>query len=203
MLVIIIIFLAITFTLAGVLVMGAVPKIFQTGEQVNQTQTTLNQTHLFLMEQEARDNQTKYEDQARLNQTIFQIQHEDLAREIQQQTENTERDKQRYLIINETNTSLNRLEDNIMLYINESTERSLQGAQERQKIMDEILNISKQHDKVAKDHDMISREVGNVTNKVDQNLYRYGENSIKQLQEIIDNQKLIFQMLNNNNETKK
>jgi hypothetical protein len=58
MLIIIIIFLGIVFSLAGVLAMGAIPEIFKQGEQLDQA---LIQQH----EYEARANQTLHEDVAR------------------------------------------------------------------------------------------------------------------------------------------
>src|SRR5688572_30294034 len=101
-LLIIIIFLVVTISLASLLVMGAVPKIFQTGEQINQTQTLINQTK-----------------------------HEDDARDIQ-----------RYLIVNETNNSMNNVEQHLVELINETREdekqaekRSATGAAERKQIL--------------------------------------------------------------------
>jgi type II secretory pathway pseudopilin PulG len=69
MLFFIIIFLAIVVTMSAILAMGAVPKIFQTGEQVNKTQETLNQTQLIIMAQQQRDNQTRHEDEEREKQS--------------------------------------------------------------------------------------------------------------------------------------
>lgn len=68
-LLIIIIFLGVTFSLAGILVMGAVPKIFQSADKINQTQEIVNETLLQQHEDQARLNQTIHEDQARRNQS--------------------------------------------------------------------------------------------------------------------------------------
>jgi hypothetical protein len=161
--------------------MGAIPKIFQTGQQVNETAVTLNQTQLFLMEQEARENQTLYEmqheDLARQNQTIYELEHE-----------NEQRDRQRYLIINETNNSMNRLEEHLMDFIHTSEKRSEKGQKERQMIIDDILNISKQHDKVAADHDKIQIEVANQTNQTYDLLDKVAE---RNYQGTLDNQNLL------------
>jgi hypothetical protein len=123
--------------MAAILVMGAIPKIFQTGEQVNQTQSTLNQTQLFLQEQKARDNQTRHEDEAR--------------------------DAQRNQIIKDTNKSLLELEQRLVKFMNESQTRSEKGQQERQKIIDNIINIQQQHNSVSKDHDILQMKVENTT----------------------------------------
>jgi hypothetical protein len=141
MLAIIIIFLGITFSLAGLLVMGAVPELFKQGDQLDQA---LIQQH----EDEARENQTKHEDQ---------------ARDIQYQMENAARDKQRDQIVKETNKSINNLEQRLVKFINESSNRSVAGAVERQLILDNILNVSKRTDVVVKDHDIIQNQVANQT----------------------------------------
>jgi hypothetical protein len=137
MLTIIIIFLSMSILMAAILTMGAVPKIFRTGEQVNQTQSTLNQTQMFLQEQAARDKQTRHEDAAR--------------------------DSQRNQIVKETNKSLNDLEQRLVKFMNESAKRSEIGSIEREVLLDNILNISKQHTIVAKDHDQIQNDVANQT----------------------------------------
>jgi ElaB/YqjD/DUF883 family membrane-anchored ribosome-binding protein len=160
-LLIIIIFLVIVISFASILVMGAIPKIFQTGEKVDQ--------------QFEFEKQTKHEDDAR--------------------------DEQRYLIINETNNSLNRIENNLRDFINESENRSAAGAAERKQILNQLLNVTKQHERVSIDHDSISNDVKNVTHNVDENLYRYGENSVIKLDEIRAAQEKILKLLNN--ETKK
>ena len=162
MLTIIIIFISMSILMAAILVMGAVPKIFQTGQQVNQTQATLNQTQMFIQEQAARDKQTRHEDQARFNQT----QHEDNAR-----------DKQANKIVNTVKEDLNRLKNEFFQFVSESEKRSEQANTQRDKlqkdmslaliqnqnITDEILNISNQHKQVAKDHDKIQTDVANQT----------------------------------------
>lgn len=123
---VIIIFIAMMFLMAAVLAMGAVPKIFQTGEKIDQT--------------------------------LIQ-KHEDEARE-----------SQKFQIIQETNKSLNQsmttLENRLYKFMNLSAERSEKGQQERQKIIDEILNVSSQHDKVAKDHNILQTKVQNMTEQI-------------------------------------
>lgn len=68
----------------------------------------------------------QHEDEARANQTL----HEDL-----------ERDKQRLLIINETNASLKDFEQRMQKYISGSENRSQTGASERKEILQK-LNIA-------------------------------------------------------------
>jgi hypothetical protein len=133
MLVIIIIFLAVTFVFAGILIMGAVPELFKQGEQLDQA---LIQQH----EDEARANQTLHEDQAR--------------------------DKQATQIVKETNKSINVLEHRLTKFINESVNRSITGQIERQAIIDNVLNISKQHEIVAKDHNILQVKVQNITEQI-------------------------------------
>jgi hypothetical protein len=127
--------------MAAILVMGTVPKIFQTSDKIDQA---LVQQH---------------EDEARANQTL----HEDLEREKQKSFENEQRDKQRDLIVKETNKSMNDLEQRLVKFMNQSTNRSLAGSLERRVLLDNILNVSQQHDKVAKDHNILQTKVENTT----------------------------------------
>jgi hypothetical protein len=136
-LLIIIIFLAVTFSLAGILVMGAVPKIFQTGEQVNQTQASLNQTQLFIM-------QTQHEDQARENQSNK--------------------------INRETNKSINDLENRLYDFMNLSAKRSEIGAQERQIIINQLQNQTKQIYELLQTADNRNYEVNTMNLKILGNL---------------------------------
>ena len=64
------------------------------------------------------------------------IEHEDLAREKQYAQENAGRDKQRYQIVNDTNSSLKELEQRLQAFILESENRSKVGAAERNRILD-------------------------------------------------------------------
>jgi hypothetical protein len=77
-----------------------------------------------------------------------------------------------------------------MEFIRESENRSLVGAQERKQILNEILNISKQHNIVGVDHDRIQSELGEIigstntmTNETQESLELYGENSLTKLLE--------------------
>lgn len=126
-----------------------------------------------------------------VNQTQIQI-HEDQARE-----------QQKSQIIKETNKSINILQDNLTELMIDSQKRSEKGQSERQTIINEILNVSKQHDKVAKDHDRMQKGISNVTNYIQKELERYGENSIKQFNQILDNQETLIELLTSlNNKTK-
>jgi predicted PurR-regulated permease PerM len=103
---VIIIFLAITFSLAGILAMGAIPELFKQGKQLDQA---LVQQH---------------EDEGRANQSAT--------------------------ILRETNKSITDLEHRLVKFINESTNRSLVGAEERQKIMDNINIVQEKVDNTTK-----------------------------------------------------
>lgn len=139
MLVIIIIFLGVSFLMAAVLVMGAVPKIFQNSETINKTQEIINQTQIQL--------------------------HEDEARE-----------KQKFEIIRETNRSMNEslvnLENRFYQFMNLSAERSEKGQQERAKIIDNILNLSKKQE-------IIQIKVQNMTNEIYDLLKRADERNFQ------------------------
>lgn len=121
MLAVIIIFFAISALLAGFLLIGAIPELFKQSKQLNQTQTIINQTQLFI-------EQKQYEDQARANQTAY----EDKAR-----------DKQATQIVKDTNKSLNVLQNNITKYIKESEQRSQIANKERDSIQTEIISLQK------------------------------------------------------------
>src|SRR5688500_12079501 len=95
-------FLFLAATIMSVVAIMIVVFLMQQQQQQSELEQiimTLNQTKILIHEDKAREEQTL---------------HEDIEREKYQQKENIERDKQRYLIINETNTSLNRLESNVM-----------------------------------------------------------------------------------------
>jgi len=53
-------------------------------------------------------------------------------------------------------------------------------------ISKQIFNVSKEHVSVSKDHDILLLNTGNVTEEIRSNLERYGENSIIQLQNILN-----------------
>ena len=139
MLVIIIIFISVSFLMASVLVMGAVPKIFQNSETINKTQEIINQTQIQL--------------------------HEDESRE-----------KQKFEIIRETNRSMNEslsnLENRFYQFMNLSSERSEKGQQERAKIIDNVLNLSKKQE-------IIQIKVQNMTNEIYDLLKRADERNFQ------------------------
>lgn len=172
MLAIIILFLGAMIITAAILAMGAVPQIFRTAERTDTLETVLNESLIVKQQQEALDKQA--------------------------QAENLQRDKQRYQIINETNKTVRDMGDELKQYMNDSENRSVKAAKERNAIMNEILNVSNQHDKVSQEHDKILIEAQNTTNHVEDELYRYGENSIEMFKNIIDNQKEIINLLKNN-----
>lgn len=62
-----------------------------------------------------------------------------------------------------------------------------------------IENLSQEHEIVTKEHDKIVVEAQNTTNHVENQLERYGENSIEQFNKLLENQEQILKLLNNNN----
>lgn len=161
MLAVIIIFLSISALMAAILAMGAVPKIFQNAEVINQTQDeTKNQTDI-IIKQFQRENNTTHK--ILYNQNVS----------LQNQQK----------LIEDMDKTIEQNHVDIAMNVNVS--------QNIQNITDEILKISQEHKQVAKDHDRIVIEAQNTTNYVEQELERYGENSIEKLQKIVDNQEQI------------
>lgn len=118
-------------------------QISQNAEQINQTQVQ------------------QHEDQARLNQTLVQFQHEDEIFRKQQAFENEQRDIQRYKIVKDTNKSmnksLNKLMDNFTQFQKESENRSAISFRDRDRILDTVnnatgllVNITEKHDRDSK-----------------------------------------------------
>lgn len=64
---------------------------------------------------------------------------------------------------------------------------------------DQILNISSELQSTRDEHDRIVVEAQNTTNHVEQELERYGENSIEKLDIIVENQEKILKLLNGTN----
>lgn len=98
---------------------GGLNELFRQGQQLNQTQYLFNQSLLF-------EKQQKHEDAARANQTAY---------------ENQARDAQRYQIVKDTNKSINQLEQNVNQFILDSENRSKIGFKERDKILNEVLQL--------------------------------------------------------------
>src|SRR5215212_5248542 len=136
-LVIIIIFLAIVFSFASVLVMGAVPKIFENAEISNQTQGILNQTQVQLPE-----------DASRNNQTLFEMRHEEQGRT--NQTKHND-------------MQLQRVTDRLMPFINASVERSEIGQQERQAILGNVLELQTEVKNLTKSIELNTEQILNLT----------------------------------------
>jgi|SRR5215203_81581 len=134
---VIIIFLALMFTIAGILVMGAVPKIFENADISNQTQGILNQTQIQL-----------HEDASRNNQTLFEMRHEEKGRTIQ----TAHNDMQ-----------LQKLADKLMGFINASTERSEIGQQERQAILGNVLELQTEVKNLTKSIESNTEQILNLT----------------------------------------
>jgi hypothetical protein len=161
--------------MAAFLATSTIPEIFKTGSKTDVIGQQLNESLILQHEDEARELQTQHEDEARANQTRH---------------ENEQRDIQRYLIVNETNNSIRNLEDHLMKFIRESENRSMVGAADRKAILNEILNVSKQHDWVGLDHNKLQAGQNKVinstnamTNETQKMLMLYGENSLTKLLE--------------------
>jgi len=193
-------FIIVIITTIGLTGSGALMTLFSTEKKVEQNQFTLNQTQLYLYDKVIRDNMTRHEDMARINQTL----HEDMAREQQMIYENEQRDIQRYKIVNETNYSIQKVEDVIGDLVKASEQRALNGSMERKLILNEILNNSDQHNHTSAEHNKILRELGvviqstnNITNTSQGMLRDYGDNSIDMFIEIRDLAQKILDILTN------
>ena len=160
---------------------------------------------------------TNKETQQIANQTLIQL-HEDKAREkqtaIQQQHEDEGREKQ----TNITKTAILEMKQELKSYIdrqNNTTQKELQfqrqalinqetmikqiksAMQQNDNITKDIFRISQEHKQVAKDHDALSTDIQNVTNNTDKSLYKYGENSVTKLDELVQTQKKLLTKLDN------
>lgn len=156
---------------ASLLAMGAVPQIFRTAERTDTLETVLNESLIVKQQQEAFSKQA--------------------------QAESLERIKQNFIIINESNKTIKDMGDGLKQYINDSENRSAKAAKERNAIMDRVLDIIDELNHTRYEHDRIVIEAQNTTNHVEDELYRYGENSIEQFNKLIDNQKEIINLLKN------
>jgi hypothetical protein len=133
---IIIIFLAIMFTLAGVLVMGAVPKIFQTSETANETKVeTQNQTEIILKQFQRENNTTQ---RVLSNQGVVI---DKLDKSLSNQ----------HLMLLGINTTISQNHNDLAQNLNVSRQNQ---------------NISKQHQIVAIDHDKLQVKVDNMTQDI-------------------------------------
>ena len=143
MLAAIIVFTITMIALAALLSMGVVPQIFKTGNQVNQTQATVNATLLFAQ-------QRAYNDAAMLNQSLAEFAHEDQARDIQTQKEQLfemqGRSNQTRTLINQVKTMIIDHQIQLQNYIdkqNNTTRKLFEELSETQKQNDEIIKTQK------------------------------------------------------------
>ena len=143
MLAAIIVFTITMIALAATLSMGVVPQIFKTGNQVNQTQATVNATLLFAQ-------QRAYNDAAMLNQSLAEFAHEDQARDIQTQKEQLfemqGRTNQTRVLINQVKTMIIDHQIQLQNYIdkqNNTTRKLFEELSETQKQNDEIIKTQK------------------------------------------------------------
>ena len=155
-----------------------------------QTQQIANQTLIQL-----------HEDNARAAQTAIQQKHEDEGRE--KQTNITKhlilemKDDLKSYIHRQNNTTQNELQFQRQALQNQETMiKQIKSAMEQNdNITNDIYKISQEHKQVAKDHDEISADIQNVTNNTDKSLYKYGENSVIQLNQLVQNQKKLMAKL--------
>ena len=155
-----------------------------------ETQQIANQTLIQLHEDKARENQTaiqqKFEEEGREKQTKI---NKALLMEMKQELKS--------YIINQNQTTQKELQ-----YQREALEnqeimiKQIKSAmQQNDNITKDIFRISQEHKQVAKDHDSISTDIQNVTNNTDKSLYRYGENSVTKLDELVQTQKKLLTKL--------
>src|SRR5688500_4661200 len=155
-----------------------------------ETQQIANQTLIQLHEDKARENQTaiqqKFEEEGREKQTKI---NKALLMEMKQELKS--------YIINQNQTTQKELQ-----YQREALEnqeimiKQIKSAmQQNDNITKDIFRISQEHKQVAKDHDSISTDIQNVNNNTDKSLYKYGENTIKKLYELVQKQKKLLKKL--------
>ena len=157
-----------------------------------ETQQIANQTLIQLHEDKARENQTaiqqKFEEEGREKQTKI---NKALLMEMKQELKS--------YIINQNQTTQKELQ-----YQREALEnqeimiKQIKSAmQQNDNITKDIFRISQEHKQVAKDHDALSTDIQNVTNNTDKSLYKYGENSVTKLDELVQTQKKLLTKLDN------
>jgi len=158
---------------ASLLAMGAVPKIFQTASDVNQT-------NILLAQRIAITDQQKHEDEARYNQT----QHEDLARDRQVVTISKHMDRQ-----------IDGVQRNLTDFITASEKRSEIGMKERgailhniSMVLDSLTNKSADHDTMAVNMNKMQIKLNNITEEILDVLNQFGKGN-RQLG--IDNKSLL------------
>lgn len=164
-------FIIIFVLTAAILSMGAIPELFRQGEKIDQS---LVQQH---------------EDAARANQTL----HEDQARDIQV-----------VKISNHMDLQLDKMQKNLTKFMTESEKRSNASIAQRAKMMDSISTVvqslenkSEDHAKFSENMSLLQLNVSNLSKEMRDMLVRYGENSITELQQIIDVQQQILKAIDN------
>ena len=123
--------------------------------------------------------------------TIFET-NEKVNQAVIQQHEDEGRANQTIVLSKHIDERLEEIQKNLTQYINISSNRSSYGAAERQQIMESILEVSGEHDKVAATHSKIQKELGNLTQEIRDMLEEYGENSIEKFNRIVENQQNIL-----------
>jgi hypothetical protein len=137
---VIIIFLGITFSLAGILAMGAVPKIFQSAEITNETKSeTENQTKLII--------------------DYFEGQNKLMINQFLRENNTTHR-----LLIG-LNDSL--IKEDQALKNQGVMIKAIKADQDMNRVIaKQIFNVSTQHEIVARDHNKLQTKVDNMTQDI-------------------------------------
>jgi len=176
--IIIVPFLVISILMAGVLMTGFVPKVYETSNQVNTTNFLLQQ-RIALTEQQ------QHEDTARDIQAFKISKHVD--NEIKKMQENLTE----YILASEKRSNISSEQRNLTLQkLDENTEQN-------SLILESLQNKSDDHAKFSKNMSELQNNVSNLTTKIRDMLKNYGDNSVSKFQDILDRQQEIINKLNN------
>ena len=162
---------------AAIVAMGAIPKIFETNQTVNQTNFLLEQRIALTEQQEHEDKQrAQYEIKAEARQEKLLLENEQSNKEII---------------------------GNITKLITDGEKRSNISNKQRADTLNQTKEILLNLDQKSRDHEMFSRNMSelqvnlsNLSNQIRDMLHEYGENSVEKLQKIIDNQNKLGELIN-------
>lgn len=169
---VLIVFMVAVFAVSAVLlIMGTVPKIFETSNQINQTNILLEQ-RIALTEQQ------KHEDDARDKQAVMILAHVDAQLQLL-------KNNLTQLMTDMENRSISSSEQRFVMM-----KKLDANTGQNTKILANLDNKSK-------DHDRQSNEMRNLTDNVATSLKGYGDNSIEKFDKIIETQKKILGAINN------
>jgi hypothetical protein len=164
-------FLVISILMAGVLMTGFVPKIYETNEQVNTTNFLLQQ-RIALSEQQ---------------------EHEDQARDIQAVKISTHVDNQ----LNRMQDNLTEFMFEAEKRSNLSFAQRTNMISNISIIVESLEQKSEDHAKFSKNMSELQFNVSNLSKEIRDMLQNYGDNSVQKFQNILDRQTEIINKLNN------